>query len=39
MRDEIENYEETILEYKIEYERLQKDLQNYKQKFFTQKKR
>jgi chromosome segregation ATPase len=39
MRDEIENYDETILEYKIEYERLQKELQTYKQKFFTQKKR
>ena len=39
MKDEIENYEETILEYNIECQRLQKELQNYKLKFFTQKKK
>lgn len=39
MREEIENYEEIILEYQIELERLQKELQGYKLKFFTQKKR
>lgn len=39
MKEEIENYEQVILEYKIEYERLQKQLQTFKLKFFTQKKR
>lgn len=39
MKEEIENYEQVILEYKIEYERLQKQLQAFKLKFFTQKKR
>jgi hypothetical protein len=39
MKEEIENYEEVILEYKIELERLQKELQTYKIKFFQQKKR
>ena len=39
MKEEIDNYEETMSEFTIEAERLRKELQTYKKKFFFQKKR
>lgn len=39
MKQEINNYQETMEEYGIQLERLGKELQNYKKKFFVQKKR
>ena len=39
MKEEIESYEETMSEFTIELERLQKELQSFKKKFFFQKKR
>lgn len=38
MKEEIENHEETMSEMTIESERLKKELQNFKKKFFFQKK-
>lgn len=39
MKEEIESHEETMSELTIESERLKKELQNFKKKFFFQKKR